>query len=76
MSTAWPGQPPELQLQIAVVRAVSDTLESSVANDTSGASASLMDQLAEELEHLTRCLRRDPNEQQRSGPCLASLSPA
>jgi hypothetical protein len=47
MSSAWPGQPPELQMQLAVVRAVSDTLESSVANDTSGASASLMDQLAE-----------------------------
>jgi hypothetical protein len=34
MSTAWPGQPPELQLRLAVVRAVTDTLESSVANDT------------------------------------------
>ena len=54
------AQPPELQLQLAVVRAVSDALGSSMERDTSEALASLVEQLAEELADLASCLRHGP----------------
>jgi hypothetical protein len=46
-----------VRLQLAAVRAVADELEHAFAGDSSHVPSSLVQQLAEELEHLARALR-------------------
>jgi hypothetical protein len=46
-----------VRLQLAAIRAVADELEHAFDGDSSRVPSSLVEQLAEELEHLARALR-------------------
>jgi len=51
------AHPEGVRLQLAATRAVADELDHAFGGDSSHVPSSLVQQLAEELEHLARALR-------------------